>query len=678
MSLARKFFGNRPNIAIHVLLVVESIFAVLALQRAESFSEFLFFHVGLTGLLFCPLLALVFLFKRQLDEPLPIRPLTLALLTTLLLALLLGLSGTRLVNDVLGIIHRRFQQPYWHWIGLLLAGLIFVPLIGRALRNSFRQRRSADLLVCATFFAFLFLLYLPFGFHSIGHWETWTYRAYLEGQFSWNVSYELTTRFWVAVPHLLATIISPDSFVGFHVVHLFIFWGKLVLLYGILRKLKFSRLFAFLAAMLFMVYPVNADLLSLRSLPNQFSIMMLLAAGYLILDYREHASRLHLLGIWLALTFNVVTNETAYAIILVAPLLWIWSRPRLTWKNTNLTLVWYLVPVCKIAHLLLLSALDLSFYNSSFLEGGIGNEGNLGGSLVERIFGVYRHTFVESWRDALLALNESPWLPQSLALLAIVAAVGWYLTRADEGRQLPSFGQARLALMGGIAFLIPAVGVLVWLDQYSGDQWRMYFYVPIGAAIAFLSMIVVLTSPVTRGRLRDIIVLILCLALILPATARLLAQRSQFVASAENKAEMLYDLMQLLPAVEAETLILLTTDMTKDQFDESDIYEFLYSYDLDNAMLYVLYGNGVPIKSTFCLSAEVCRTFGGEQTLFTSPLESLPRTLVIEINHDLSVQVVSDPASHFGLDVNMPYNVTRLYSPDAPLPRRARTMLGTE
>ena len=191
-----------------------------------------------------------------------------------------GLSETRLVNEVLGIIHRRFQQPYWQWVGLALAALIFLPLIGRALRSCLEQRRHADLLICGGYLAFLLLLFMPAGFDSIGHWETWNYRAFLEGQSSWNVSYELTTRFWVAVPHLLAMIISPDSFIGFHVTHLLIIWGKLVLLYGILRKLKFSRLFAFLATMLFMVYPVNAALLSLRSLPNQFSIMALLAATF--------------------------------------------------------------------------------------------------------------------------------------------------------------------------------------------------------------------------------------------------------------------------------------------------------------------------------------------------------------------------------------------------------------
>lgn len=674
MSSAWNRAFNILNTAIAVVIVANCILAAIALGRAESVSSFLYFHLGLTGLLFCPLLALVLLRKPFLDEPLPLRALGLSLLLCLLIALLASLSETRLVNEVLGIIHRRFQQPYWQAVGLALAALIFLPLIWRALLRGLEQRRYADLLVCGGFLAFLLLLFLPAGFDSIGHWETWNYRAWLEGQFSWNVSYELTTRFWVAVPHLLATIISPDSFVGFHVTHLLIIWGKLVLLYGILRKLKFSRSFAFLATMLFMVYPINAALLSLRSLPNQFSIMSLLAAGYLILDYRGNPTRLKLLGIWLALTFNVVTNETAYTLILVVPALWI-RRRRVSWKAVNLSLIWYLFPTVKVAHLLLLSALDQPFYNSSFFEGGIGIDGGLVGSAAGRLLDVFWHTFVEAWGAALLAFNESDWLPQTLIALALIAAIGGYLWRQDDDRKLPDVSLARRTLLFGIVFVIPAVGVLIWLDQYSGDLWRMYFYVPIGAAIVLASAIALITSPAINDRPRGIIALIICLMLMLPATARLFAQRGQFVASARVKADFLYDVMQLIPAIEADTLILLTTDMTRKEFDESDVYELLYSYDVDNAMLYVLYGDGMPVQSAFCLTAAVCSTFGGEGTIFTAPLKLLPRTLVIEIGHNLSVQLVSDPDAYFGLGVDAPYDPESLYTPNAPPPRRAIAML---
>ena len=309
-----------------------SLLIVVAVYQSDNITEFLFFHSGIIGLLLCPLLAIYYLWRPRLIAPVSSRTALLALLSLTFISLVLGLSETDLVTNVLGIIHRRFREPYWQWVGLLLAASVYLPLMVQAVRAKWKQRHFADLIVCGTFFAFVFLLFLPFGFNSIGHWEAWGYRAYLEGQHSQNVAYELATRFWVMVPHLLATIIGPDSFVGFHLVHLLIFWAKLTLLYGILRKLKVAPLHAFLTTLLFMIYPVNSGLISLRSLPNQFSIMALLAAAYLILDYRNNGSRLRLLGVWLGLVFNVVTNETAYMIILVIPLLWLWGKPRRTWK----------------------------------------------------------------------------------------------------------------------------------------------------------------------------------------------------------------------------------------------------------------------------------------------------------------------------------------------------------
>ena len=105
--------------------------------------------------------------------------------------------------------------------------------------------------------------------------------------------------------------------------------------------------------MLFMVYPVNSGLMSLRSFPMQFSMLSLLVAVYLVLDYPKNPSGWHLLGIWLSLIFNITSNESAYAIDpVIVPLLWWLRRQRRSWRNFNLTVIWYLFPTAKIAYLL--------------------------------------------------------------------------------------------------------------------------------------------------------------------------------------------------------------------------------------------------------------------------------------------------------------------------------------
>ena len=79
---------------------------------------------------------------------------------------------------------------------------------------------------------------------------------------------------------------------------------------------------------------------------------------------------------------------------------------------------------------------------------------------------------------------------------------------------------------------------------------------------------------------------------------------------------MLYQMMEAVPRIKQETVILLTTDMTKETFAASAISELRYSNDLDNSMLYVLYGNGVPVQSSFCIDERECSTFGARRRYF--------------------------------------------------------------
>jgi len=225
---------------------------------------------------------------------------------------------------------------------------------------------------------------------------------------------------------------------------------------------------------------------------------------------------------------------------------------------------------------------------------------------------------------------------------------------------------------------MPAVGILIWLPQYAGDLWRMYFYVPIGASIAVFGLARIFAGRALPRRYREAAIAALCLALMLPATERLFVQHDSAVRRADSKARMLYQLMRTIPQIDEDTVILLTTDMSKEEFAASAVSELRYSNDLDNSMLYVLYGNGLPIQSTFCIDKTECSTFGGEKTIFTSDSPELfQRTLAINIAADLSAAVIEDPADYFGLDSRFPYDVSLLYDRGAGISSRARSMLAS-
>ena len=121
---------------------------------------------------------------------------------------LLGVAGGILsVRQILRNVGDLFANPSWQLFGLVLAGVVFIPLLFQSLRRGIRAKARTDFVAIAGFLVFLLLLYLPFGFESIGHWEEWVVNAYFEGRAS-KLSVELVSRFWEIVPHALAYLIK--------------------------------------------------------------------------------------------------------------------------------------------------------------------------------------------------------------------------------------------------------------------------------------------------------------------------------------------------------------------------------------------------------------------------------------------------------------------------------------
>ena len=511
--------------------------------------NFVIYLLGFVGTTFTLLFALYYFLTHRLDKPFPWWWMALAAVL-ILIGGLLRLSDSALVTDALSLLRILFIHRYWQVFGVVLAGIIYLPLIVQAAQLGRQNKQTADFIVIGGFLLFIFLLYLHFGFESIGHREEWTIHFLLDdlsplGKLSveslW-FSRETLIRFWALVPHTLAYIIDSESFFGYHLVNFLMFWGKLVLLYGILRQLKLPRLYAFLTTMLFMVYPVNSALMSLRSFPMQFSMVSLLAAVYLVLEYQKNPTRLGLLGIWLGLLFNVSSNESAYVIILVIPLLWWLGSRKLIRRNFNLSAIWYAFPAFKAAYLLLLMTTGRNFYRSDILGSTLDSESvapDVFSKFAGDISNVYRNTFVDGWQGAWSAVGQNTYMALTVAMLALVGGLAWYLSRKDMA--FPSVRQINIWLAGGLLLIMLAVGVLIWIERYSRDQWRLYFYVPIAAVIAIFSLMVLLTMPIARSRFRNAILIMLCLILMFPALSRLLLQHEHFVNRANIKATVLHD-----------------------------------------------------------------------------------------------------------------------------------------
>ena len=138
----------------------------------------------------------------------------------------------------------------------------------------------------------------------------------------------------------------------------------------------------------------------------------------------------------------------------------------------------------------------------------------------------------------------------------------------------------------------------------------------------------------------------------------------------------MHRILETAPAVAPRTNLLLVTGMERATLDRLGVSEFILR-DMINSAFSILYRSAAPELTYFCLSWQNCGDQVGGETIFDAndPGELLQRTLVFNLNEDLSVELVEDPAAFLNLDIDVPYDASLLYDADAPLPPRAATML---
>ena len=204
----------------------------------------------------------------------------------------------------------------------------------------------------------------------------------------------------------------------------------------------------------------------------------------------------------------------------------------------------------------------------------------------------------------------------------------------------------------------------------------MYFYVPIAAAIAVFSLIALLTMPIARSRFRNAILIMLCLILMFPALSRLFLQHEHFVNRANIKAIFLHKILETAPQLAPGTVLILAAE--RSTLDANNLYAFR-NYDVVNSIFRVLYQPHPPAHAALCLPGPWCSYPHDflQQSSDDFIKSNLSNILLLKIHEDLSVELVEQPSVYFGFGSDSAYDARRLYNPDAPLPPRAATMLGS-
>ena len=546
--------------------------------------------------------------------------------------------------------------------------------------ETMRARDRSNWIPLLVFAWLALMLYLPFGFDSPPQRERWELAYYADsGVTAFSAEYRI--RPLIRLPSALALAIDSESFVGFNLVQCGLYMLSMSLLYGIIRKLGARPLYAFLIAALFFVYPVNDALTSLRNLTPATGAMLLLLASWFALDYLEQPRRLTLAGMLLALLLNVESYEAGLALIVALPcFLWLW-RGEIIWRRFNLMLAFCSASVLKVGHTILNYTTGRSFYQDDFLDPTTDYGALLAGQNPLQTFGkvmseLYADTFAGGWLEALQSIGANQWmLPTILALLGVGAAA-YSLSRVG-GQPLSNRGLL-LALLGGLLWIVPAASVLVWVPAYNLDIGRrLAYYSPSGAAVATFCLLMLLTAKLKRQRARDYALIALCLLLMLPALSRLFVQHDHFTRSSRQKAAILYQILEIAPRPKPGTHLVLMTDMDTSELRDAQIRE------LDNGTVFksalrILYQEHAPASIYFCLRDDDCGLSHGDAIRFDpeEPGEHLRDTLVLELRRDLIVELVEDPFTRYGWNIDIDYDPNHLYDSDAPIPARAQSMLG--
>ena len=617
-----------------------------------------------------------FLVTMRLAQPLARDPAALLSLLALLLGILLWQAARpATAAGILDQMERTFTSWSWHLLGSVLAGLIVLALGFNALRRGSWPGIRGDLAAAGAFLFMTLVFVWQGGIDSIGQWESWEFQAYFEGRDA-RAGGELLSRFWLRAPAALAMVISPDSFVGYHMVNGAMFWGMLLFFYAIMRRLRAPAWLAFLATVLFLVYPVNSKLMSLRSVSITLGKMALLAAVFLALDLRAKPDRLRLLGLWVMLLLNLGTSEYGLVLVLVCPLLW-WAR---SWPSFNLTLIWYLAPVVKLAQVALLVVDARTIYGLRFFaEKRVDDFVSLerASAFLDSAAAAYLQTFVVGWQEALGALGQDGWLAPGAAILGLVGIVALYLSRDSNPAALPSNRRLTVGLIGGLLFILPSIAVLVLLGIYTGGLWRAYAYVPIGAAIAVMSLLALLSTALNDLRQRQLLITGLCLLLFLPGIARLSGRQRLYQQGADAKARVLRQIVEQAPSIDNGAHLMLYTTMSGEDLSARGIWQLEWSM-LDSAV-YMLYKGRGPKVAFLCKSDGSCsrdnihKLVGNRRYLGAD--EDYRDVVMFQLHDDLRVELLQELPPELRERERYLYDPGRLIDPSAPLPPRARTML---
>ena len=400
-------------------------------------------------------------------------------------------------------------------------------------------------------------IWLPFGFALTGLIEEWGLLGLMElGGPSYvaglgNMSADVALRPLNEVPFVLANVLSPDSFVAWHLLLMTALVVKGCASSYLVWKVTRSKGFAALAGVLVLVYPAETMQLSFRALHINWSLALALSAGsvFILAWHADSQRKARLWGLAAAalLLVAILIYEAAFTFV-VLPFLVLFAaegwRPLLgrLRDRAGVVIAWLTSAGGYVLYAWLMSRRGSSYQAS--LLGGHGLLGAVSEAL-PKLFSVgATRAVLGGWIDSVrMTVSEfDSYVYLAAATLVIVALIGSASRAARNAdvadpRRESAARALRLALAGSVLMLAGYVPYLSSASHIAISQ-RTFLFASPGAAMLWASAlfgISLVAKPFARA---------ICAGLIFFGLATQLVQFNHYVRLAEVQRTLLRNIVE--------------------------------------------------------------------------------------------------------------------------------------
>ncbi len=407
-------------------------------------------------------------------------------------------------------------------------------------------------------------IWIPFGFKTTGILEEWLYLP--RGDMGWQILFQPSgglhyLRPLVDMPHHFAVLLTPGSFIGYNVVMAALIAAKGIALYAILSELTDKTLFAFVAAVMFMIYPSDTALFSLRMVAVHTTVLAYLLAVWLLVKSlsvsRKRTFVLISAAIAVLHAINLLIYEVSYPLIFFTPLLLVWRDGRINRRVVVRAAVWYLIPLLTFIRFIVLLIFSPEMTFQRMLLEQAENAGAARGEIIlrqlEQLF--TRNTYL-GWLRTAQSIPDTAleFLIIGVSLGVVAGILCWLLWKPMD-RVSP-----RAALYWAAAGMgIVVLGFITYIPAGYLTTDRVYFFSSIGAGIftAALLQLLVWWMPLRRLTTALLVGLLVSLGIIAG-----LEQHRDYVDRSLDQQRIIASIATQVPAMSDVAAILI--------FDESE------------------------------------------------------------------------------------------------------------